>query len=80
MKFRSRDATNNRDKIFGLLGLQDGQNAIEINPDYNAVVEKIYTRFAIRLFPSQKWLVSMHLDLKHKDFDFFTFMGPGLDI
>lgn len=65
IKFRSRKASDHRDKIYGLLGLQDGPRAIPISPNYLVDCSEVFLRFAKSLIDSQKWIVPLHLDLVH---------------
>ncbi|RFU28429.1 hypothetical protein B7463_g7909, partial [Scytalidium lignicola] len=44
--FRSFNATDPRDKIYGMLGLLSDSERSEIQPDYRNTVDEIYTRFA----------------------------------
>lgn len=66
LRFRSRDAKELRDKIYGLLGLQSGEGAIPIDPTYSAHVTDamVFTDFASSLIKKQGYLVPLHLDLR----------------
>jgi hypothetical protein len=59
---RARDATNPRDKIYGLLGLGVNDVADLVQPDYSSPVEKVYENFVISLLARTKNLdVLSHL-------------------
>lgn len=56
-KTRHREATNSRDKIYGLLGLlHDSPNPIDIIPDYDREVNHVYTDVAMRFINHEKGL------------------------
>ncbi|KAK3722438.1 hypothetical protein LTR37_002430 [Vermiconidia calcicola] len=63
LNFKSRDATDKRDKIYGLLSLQSGSAIVNIRPNYNLALEDVFVKFAKELVYSQGWLVPLHLDL-----------------
>lgn len=63
MSFKCKRAADPRDKIYGLLDLQSSPNIIELQPDYAATVQQVYTDFASELIRSQGWVVPLHLDL-----------------
>ncbi|KAK3716017.1 hypothetical protein LTR37_006747 [Vermiconidia calcicola] len=63
LKFKAREATDERDKIYGLLGLQSGSAIVDIKPNYKLALEKVFEDFAIELIRSQGWLGPLHLDL-----------------
>jgi hypothetical protein len=65
LRFKFRAATNDRDKIFGLLGLQQGKYVIPVRPEYTTTLREVYTEFAIQLTLTERWLVPLHLDLTH---------------
>jgi hypothetical protein len=59
---RARDATNPRDKIYGLLGLEVNDVADLVRPDYSLPVEKVYENFVASLLARTKNLdVLSHL-------------------
>ena len=63
LKFKSIGTSYPRDKIYGLLGLQDGRMAVPVTPDYSISVVEVFTKFAAELISSQKWVVPLHLSL-----------------
>jgi len=43
---RKSDATDQRDKVYGMLGLMEPAVSTQIDPDYNLPVEEVYVSFA----------------------------------
>ncbi|PMD66822.1 uncharacterized protein K444DRAFT_580185 [Hyaloscypha bicolor E] len=68
-KTRHKEATNPRDKIYGLLGLlHNSPNPLHITPDYDREVSHIYTDVAMRFINYQKSLfVLLNHEFKASD-------------
>jgi len=59
-KTRYNDATDLRDKIYGLLGLVRGcPNPLDLVPDYNSHVFQVYTNLAIRIIHHERSLLTI---------------------
>ncbi|EON66687.1 hypothetical protein W97_05933 [Coniosporium apollinis CBS 100218] len=54
------DASDPRDKVYGLLGLLPTQLSSNIKPDYTLPVEKVYADFAISVIQTTKTLDIIH--------------------
>lgn len=65
LKFQSRVSTEPLDRIYGLLGLQNGPKSIPMKPDYTIRLPDLFTQFAIGLIRANGWVVPLHLDLSH---------------
>lgn len=65
LKFQGRASKEPLDRIYGLLGLQNGPKAIPMKPDYGIKLSDLFTTFAIGLIRANGWAVPLHLDLSH---------------
>jgi hypothetical protein len=60
MEMIGYDATNERDRVYALLGLSCDQEDIELRPDYNLPVREVYTLTARHLLLRKKSLLILH--------------------
>lgn len=65
LDFRSRQATDPRDKIYGVLGLQSGDKVARLIPDYTRSIREVLISCALEMMRSQRWLLPLFLDLEH---------------
>lgn len=65
LDFRSRQATDPRDKIYGVLGLQFGDKVARLIPDYTRSIREVLVSCALEMIRSQRWLLPLFLDLEH---------------
>ncbi|KAK4546756.1 hypothetical protein LTR36_001488 [Oleoguttula mirabilis] len=63
MQFSWKNATDPRDKLYGLLGLQSGLTPTPVVPDYQISLQQLFCRFAADMVTTQGWLVPLCLDL-----------------
>lgn len=63
LKYRSKQSSDMRDKIYGLLGLQAGPHALRMRPDYSLSLSQVYICIAKELIMTQGWLVPLQFDL-----------------
>ena len=66
LKFRSRQATDPLDKIYGVMGLQSGFAPIVLHPNYSLSQQELFVEFAPEMIRSQGWLAPLHLDLSKR--------------
>ncbi|KAK3672377.1 hypothetical protein LTR78_007684 [Recurvomyces mirabilis] len=66
LQFNWKKATDPRDKIYGLLGLQSGRRPTPVMPDYAASLQDIFTSLATDVIKTQDWLVPLCLDLRQE--------------
>lgn len=65
LRFKANKTSNKLDKIYGLLGLQDGPDSVPFTPDYTFSQRRLFINFAAQLIRSYQWLVPLQLDLRH---------------
>ncbi|KAK4557081.1 hypothetical protein LTR86_006062 [Recurvomyces mirabilis] len=66
LQFSWKKATDPRDKIYGLLGLQSRKRPTPVMPDYAASLQDILISFATDVIKTQDWLVPLCLDLRQE--------------
>ena len=65
LRFRANKSSDDRDKIYGLLGLQSGEKTMSIRPDYTLSLRQVFVKTAADLMTQQGWLFPLHLELNH---------------
>lgn len=58
---RKSEATNPRDKVYGLLGLMDASVSARLTPDYTLSTSEVYKSFAKTFITASKWLFPCHM-------------------
>lgn len=66
LKFKTRQTSDPRDRIYGLLGLQSSSERLGLQPDYTLTLAATFIRFASELIRAQGWPVPLHLDLTQR--------------
>ncbi|CAK4034187.1 Hypothetical predicted protein [Lecanosticta acicola] len=64
IKFRSKQATDPRDKIYGVLGLQSKDCVAELSPDYTRSLSDVQVSCAVEVMRSQGWPLPLFLELE----------------
>ncbi|KAK5114162.1 hypothetical protein LTR62_002732 [Meristemomyces frigidus] len=66
LQFGGKKATEPRDKIYGLLGLQSCRRPTPVLADYSSSLQEVFTRVARDVVVSQGSLLTMCLDLRQE--------------
>ncbi|KAK4634123.1 hypothetical protein CLAFUW4_01196 [Fulvia fulva] len=63
--FQAKEATDPRDKIYGLLSLQSESRRVNLNPDYTLSVREVFVQAATAMMQKEMWPLPLHCELEH---------------
>lgn len=66
LHFGSKNATDPRDNVYGLLGLQSGTKALSFEPDYSLTLQEVFIQLAVKVITQHRRLLPLNLDMTRR--------------